>query len=265
MNIIVCIKQVPATTNVQIDPNTGTLIRSGVESIINPFDEYALEEAVKLKEKFGGKVTVLSMGPPQAETALRECIARGADEAILLTDTRFAGADTLATSYTLAKGIEKLSYFDLIICGKQAIDGDTAQVGPGLAEKLGIPHVCYVRKIVEIRDEGDQSLISVERMMEDGYDLLAMFLPALITVVKEINVPRLPSLRGLAKAKSSLMPVWTAKELGVDKNMVGLSGSATRVIKIFFPQRVRRGEILKGELESQVTCLIDKLRETKVI
>jgi len=265
MNIIVCIKQVPATTNVQIDPNTGTLIRSGVESIINPFDEYALEEAVKLKEKFGGKVTVLSMGPPQAETALRECIARGADEAILLTDTRFAGADTLATSYTLAKGIEKLSYFDLIICGKQAIDGDTAQVGPGLAEKLGIPHVCYVRKIVEIRDEGDQSLISVERMMEDGYDLLAMFLPALITVVKEINTPRLPSLRGMIAAKKAKITIWDAETIAAEKDKIGLTGSPTVVNKIFTPPARKGGEKISGLPKEIAQQAVSKLKELKII
>ncbi len=165
MKIIVCIKQVPATTKVKINPETNTLIREGVESIINPFDAYAIEEGVRVREHCGGTVTVLTMGPPQAEAALREAISLGADEAVLLSDRAFAGSDTWATSYALAQGIKKVGDFDLIVCGKQAIDGDTAQVGPGIAEFLGIPFVAYIRKIEEIND----SLLRVERLMDDGY------------------------------------------------------------------------------------------------
>ena len=202
MNIIVCIKQVPNTTNVQIDSTTGILKREGVESIINPFDEYAIEEGIRLKEKYGGKATVITMGPPQAEAALREAVGRGIDAAVLVTDRAFAGADTWATAYTLASAIKTIGEYDLIICGKQATDGDTAQVGPGIAEMLDIPHVAYVKKIEEVT----QSEMKVERMMEDGYDLIETPLPAVITVVKEINTPRLPSLRGMMNAKKMEVP-----------------------------------------------------------
>ena len=261
MNIVVCLKQVPGTTKVKIDPQTNTLIREGIENIVNPFDTYALEEGGRIKERCGGKVTAVSMGPPQAEEMLREAISTSADEAILLSDSTFAGSDTWATAYTLAKAIDKLEQCDLIICGRQTIDGDTGQVGPELAEILSLPFVAYVSKVEEIGNE----YIRVRRMIEEGYEVIEMSLPAVITVVKEINVPRLPSLRGLAKAKSATIPVWTAEELGVNKSMVGLSGSATRVVKIFFPQRVCRSEILQGDLESQVDTLVDKLREAKII
>jgi electron transfer flavoprotein beta subunit len=261
MNIVVCIKQVPGTTKVKIDLQTNTLVRQGIENIINPFDTYALEEAVRLKERYGGKVTAISMGPSQAESVLREAVSLGADEAILLSDSTFAGADTLATAYTISRAISKLEKPDLIICGRQTIDGDTGQVGPELAEMLGRPFVAYVSKIEAI----DNGSMRVQRMIEDGHEVMEALLPAVITVVKEINTPRLPSLRGLARSRSAVIPVWTAKELGVDKNMVGLSGSATRVIKIFFPQRVRCGEIFQGELQSQVESLVDKLRNTKVL
>ncbi len=261
MNIVVCLKQVPGTTKVQVDPQTNTLIRQGIKNIINPFDVYALEEGVRIKERNGGKVTVISMGPPQAEEMLREAISLGADGAILLSDSAFAGADTWATAYTLARAMGKLEQYDLAICGRQTIDGDTGQVGPELAEMLGIPFVAYVSQIEEINNK----CMRVKRMVEDGHEVIETPLPAVISVVKEINIPRLPSLRGLAKAKSAAIPVWTARELGVDKNMVGLSGSFTQVIKVFFPQRVSQGEILQGELESQVESLVDKLRDTKLI
>ena len=261
MNIIVCIKQVPGTTKVKIDPKTNTLVREGIKNILNPFDTYALEEGIRIKERYRGKVTAITMGPPQAEEVLREAIALGVDQAILLTDSAFAGADTLATAYTLARAIDKLNPPDLIICGRQTIDGDTGQVGPELAEMLGIPFLAYVSKIENI----ESGYMRVQRMVEDGHEVIETTLPAVITVVKEINIPRLPSLRGLAKAKSAVLPVWTAQDLGVDKNMVGLSGSATRVIKIFFPQRERRGELLQGDLETQVESLIDKLRDAKLI
>jgi len=260
MNIVVCLKQVPGTTKVKIDPQTNTLIRQGIENIVNPFDTYALEEGVRIRERCGGKVTAISMGPPQAEEVLREAIALGADEAILLSDSDFAGADTLATSYTLARAIDRLERSDIIICGRQTIDGDTGQVGPELAEMLRIPFVAYVSKIEEI----DNGSMRLQRMVEEGHEVIETSLPAVITVVKEINIPRLPSLRGLAKSKSAMIPVWTAQALGVEKKMVGLSGSATRVIKVFFPQRFRQGEILQGELESQVESLVNKLRDAKI-
>ena len=261
MNIIVCLKQVPGTTKVKIDPQTNTLIRQGIENIANPFDTYALEEGVRIKERYGGKVTAISMGPPQAEEVLREAISLGADEAILLSDSAFAGSDTLATSSTLARAINNIHEYDLVICGRQTIDGDTGQVGPELAEMLERPFVAYVSQIEEM----DNSYMRVQRLVEDGHEVIETPIPAVISVVKEINVPRLPSLRGLAKAKSALIPTWTAHELGIDKDVAGLSGSATRVIKVFFPQRVHHGEILQGSLESQVESLIDKLRDTKLI
>ncbi len=261
MNIVVCLKQVPGTAKVKIDPQTNTLVRQGIENITNPFDTYALEEGVRTKERYGGKVIAISMGPPQAEEVLREAISLGADEAILLSDSAFAGADTLATAYTLAKAIERIQERDLIICGRQTVDGDTGQVGPELAEMLGIPFVAYVSKIEEVSN----GYMQLQRMVEEGHEVIGAPLPAVISVVKEINIPRLPSLRGLAKAKSTVIPVWAAPELGVDKAMVGLSGSATRVIKIFFPQRVHHGEILQGGLENQVDSLVEKLGEAKLI
>ena len=261
MRVIVCIKQVPGTTQVGIDPQTNTLIRQGVASIINPFDTYALEEGVRIRERFGGSVTVITMGPPQAEEALRECLSLGADDTILLSDPAFAGADTLATSYTLAKAIERLESFDIVLCGRQTADGDTGQVGPELAEWLAVPIVTNVRKIHEI-SEGKAIL---ERMTEEGYEVMEMPLPGIITVVKEINIPRLPSLRGQMRAKSAKIPIWTAQDVDLDKDAIGLAGSPTRVIKVFTPPKAQRGELIKGHMEQQVDQLISKLKETKVI
>ncbi len=261
MEIIVCIKQVPGTTEVKIDPNTNTLIRQGVDSIINPFDTYALEEGVRLKERVGGKVTVITMGPSQAEQALRDALAVGADEAILLSDRAFAGADTLATSYTLSKAIEKIGSFDLIICGKQTMDGDTGQVGPELAHFLSIPYVAFVKKVEEI----NENKVVVERMVEEGYEVIGMPLPSLITVVKEINEPRLPSLKGMMKAKSAQVTAWNHQDIDAKKDKVGLAGSPTQVIKIFTPERHRKGGMLQGNLETQVDTLIDKLKQGRLI
>ncbi len=261
MNIIVCLKQVPGTTTVKIDSQTNTMVRQGIENIVNPFDTYAIEEGARIKERYGGKVTVLSMGPPQAEAVLREAIGGGADEAILLSDSAFAGSDTLATSYTLARAISKIGEYDLVICGRQTIDGDTGQVGPELAEMLEMPFVAYASQIEEI----DDGHMRVQRMVEDGHEVIETSLPAVITVVKEINVPRLPSLRGLTKAKRAVISVWGIQELEADRGMVGLSGSATKVIKIFFPDRVQHGEILEGSSESKVASLVDKLRNANLI
>jgi len=255
MNIVVCIKQVPGTTEIKIDPQTNTLVREGVESIINPFDCYALEEAVRLRERCGGKVIAISMGPPQAEEALRETISLGADEAILLSDRAFAGSDTWATSYVLSKAIAKIADYDVIICGRQTLDGDTGQVGPELSEMLGIPFVAYVSKVEEIKD----GYIRVQRMVEEGYEIIETTLPTVITVVKEINVPRLPSLRGSMKSKSAQIPLWTARDIGVEGDKVGIAGSPTRVVKVFFPQRERKSQMLQGSLEEQVEQLMEKL------
>lgn len=256
MNIIVCIKQVPETTEVRINPETNTLIREGVKSIINPFDMYAIEEGVQLKERFGGKVTVVTMGPPQAEAALREAISMGADEGILLCDRAYAGSDTWATSYTVAGAIKKIGAFDLIICGKQASDGDTAQVGPGISTHLNIPQVTYVKKVEEVKE----NLMRVERMMEEGYEIIETPLPALLTVVKEINEPRIPSLKGMMRAKSAKITLWGQKELGLDPQSIGLCGSPTQVVKIFTPPQRAGGQMLNGEVPDIAAQLVDLLK-----
>jgi electron transfer flavoprotein beta subunit len=243
VNIVVCIKQVPGTTKVKINPETGTLIREGVEAVVNPFDEYAIEEALRIKERVGGIVKIITMGPPQADEALKVAISMGADESYLITDRGFAGSDTWATSYT-----------DLIICGKQAIDGDTAQVGPGVAEMLGIPFVAWVRKVEEITEKS----IRVERLMEDGYEVVDMPLPGLITVVKEINVPRLASLKGKMRAKKTNAVQLTADALKADKEKIGMKGSPTQVLRSFTPERKISGEKLSGETPD----MVEKLKNT---
>ena len=269
MDIIVCIKQVPDTTNVRIDPETNTLVRTGVKSIINPFDQYAIEEGVRLKERFGGKVVVLTMGPPQAEEALREAISLGADEPVLLSDRLFAGSDTWATSYVLSKAIERIGDYDLIICGVQAIDGDTGQVGPGLSAHLDIPQITYVRRIDEICPQGtdtqrpgaDGAYLRAERMTEEGYEVIESPLPALITVVKEINEPRLPSLRGKIRAKKAEITRWGASDLDMDPALAGLSGSPTRVVKIYVPPPRKRGQVLQGETREVCNTLVELLKD----
>ena len=261
MNIVVCLKQVPGTTKVEVDPQTNTLIRRGIENILNPFDTYALEEGVRLKERCGGKVTAISMGPPQAEEMLREAISLGADEAVLLSDRAFAGADTWATSYTLGRAIDKLGQYDLVICGRQTLDGDTGQVGPELAEMLALPFISYVSQIEEIKGNS----MRARRMVEEGHEVIEAPLPAVITVVKEINMPRLPSLRGIARSKSAPVPMWKHQDLGVDPDTIGLSGSFTKVIKVFFPQRTCQAEILEGDPKTQVDCLLGKLKDAGLI
>ena len=257
MKIIVCIKQVPDAKDVRLDPKTNTLSREGVQSIINPYDRYALEEAVRLKEKFGGTVTVLTMGPPQAEEILRESVSCGADEAVLVSDRAFAGADTLATTYTLSQAIKKIGGADLILCGKQAIDGDTAQVGPGLAVRMGIPYVTCVRRIVEVNEKN----FVVERLMDDGYDEVEVTLPALFTVVKEINEPRLPSLKGKMRAKKLAITTLTAADIDADTAQLGLKGSPTWVVRVFAPQLKGERTMIEGTVQEQVDQLAEKLME----
>jgi electron transfer flavoprotein beta subunit len=263
VNIVVCIKQVPDTTNVRINPETNTLIREGVESIINPFDMYAIEESLRIREKHGGQVTIMSMGPPQVETALREAISLGADRAVLLSDRAFAGADTLATSLTLSYGIrryeEETEKVDIVFMGKQAIDGDTGQVGPGVAEHMGIPHITDIRKIEEIAEE--DGTITVERLLEDGYLRLKTSMPVVLTVVKEINEPRLPSLRGKMNAKKAEITKWTTEELKAAPELIGLNGSPTQVIKIFTPPKPQGGKVFTGETPDSVHDLLNELRE----
>ena len=263
MKIVVCIKQVPDTTEVKIDPETKTLVREGVESITNPFDEFAIEEGLLTKEKYGGEVHVITMGPPQAKEVLKNAYAVGADYVYLISDRAFAGADTWATAYTLSAAIKKIGDYDLIICGKQAINGDTAQVGPGIATQLNIPQLTYVDKVVEI--DPDNKKIKVERLLEDGKEVVEASLPALITVVKDINEPRLPSLFGIKKAAKLDIPTWTADDLPVEKDKLGLKGSPTEVINVFSPEVRGGGEILEGEIPEVVSTLVEKLMDMKII
>jgi len=262
MNIIVLIKQVPDTTEVTLDPKTGTLIREGIESIINPDDLHALEAAIGLKESAGGKVTVLSMGPPQAIDAISEAIGMGADEGILLTDRAFAGADTWATSYTLSRTIQKIDDYDLIICGRQAIDGDTAQIGPQVADWLDVPQVTYVYEIETI----EQDSIIVKQRLEDGYERVQCRLPALLTVIGEMNTPRFPIVGRLIDACNEKAPIkiWNAADIGVQTSDVGLDGSLTHVIKTFAPKLKREGKMLEGDTKEVVADLVGKLRKSKL-
>lgn len=256
MKIAVCIKQVPDARDVRLDPTTNTLAREGVESIMNPYDQHALEEAVRLKEKHGGEVTAITMGPPQAEEVLRLAIACGADNGVLVSDRAFAGADTWATAYTLGRAVETLGSFDLFLCGKQAIDGDTAQVGPGLALRLEIPYLTCVQKIREI---GEKVLVA-ERMMDDGHDVVEVFLPALLTVVKNINEPRVPSLKGKMKAKKAVITTLSAEAIKADPASIGLPGSPTQVVRVFPPEPRGESAVLSGTVDEQVTQLVDKLK-----
>ncbi len=256
MKIIVCIKQVPETQEVRLDPVTHTLKREGVKSIINPFDLYALEEALRVREKQGGEVTVVTMGPPQAESALREALTYGADQAVLLSDRAFAGADTWATSLTLAKGIARLGGADLIFCGKQAIDGDTAQVGPELATFMNIPYVSWARRL----KFASATVLQVERLLDHGYDLVEVELPALITVIKEINEPRVPSFKAKLKAKSAVIPTYGAADLGIEPQAVGLVGSYTQVVKVFPPPARGQREMLSGTPEEMAARLWQRMK-----
>ncbi|MBD3264917.1 MAG: electron transfer flavoprotein subunit beta [Candidatus Omnitrophica bacterium] len=261
MKILVCIKQVPDTTEVKINPETNTLIREGIDSIINPFDMYAIEEALRLRERFGGEVIAITMGPPQAQGALREAVSLGVDSVIHLCDRKFAGSDTWATSLILARAIEKVGDYDLVICGKQASDGDTAQVGPGIATHLDLPQATYVRKIDTIHLDTQPKILVLERLLEEGYELLELQLPALITVVKEINEPRFPSLRGKMKAKKIQIPTWGNTDLQIREEEIGLKGSPTQVVKVFTPPQKEGGKIFKGEEAESVAQLFEEIKD----
>lgn len=263
MNIIVLIKQVPNTTEVKLDPKTGNLIREGIESIINPDDLHAIETAVDLKEKTGGKVTAVSMGPPQAIDALTEAMGMGVDKTILLSDRAFAGADTWSTSSTLGKAIKKAGRYDLIVCGRQAIDGDTAQIGPQVAEYLVIPQVSYVFEIEVVKR--DQMI--VKRRIENGFERIRISLPALLTVIGEINKPRYPVIRDLLDACREKAPIkiWNAADIGAKTEEIGLEGSLTNVIKTFSPKTKRETEMLEGDSKEQVKTLVGRLKDIKLI
>jgi electron transfer flavoprotein beta subunit len=275
-NIIVCIKQVPGITDIKINPETNTLIREGIENIINPFDTYAIEEGVRLKERLLAssnlsdlsqnsgldiQVIALTMGPPQSIEILKEAISLGVDEGILLSDRAFAGSDTWATAFTLSQAIKKIENYKIIILGKQTLDGDTGQVGPELAQILNIPFLGYASKIEEV----DTSKIIVKRLMEDRYETFEMRLPIVISVGKDINVPRIPSLRGKIKAKSAQIPVWDNKFLGLNEDECGLSGSFTQVIKIFTPEHKREIKIIEGTPDEQVNAIYNKLKELNIV
>ncbi|KUJ89831.1 MAG: electron transfer flavoprotein alpha/beta-subunit [Thermoanaerobacter thermocopriae] len=257
MRIIVPIKQVPETSNVKMDPVTGTMIREGVENVVNPLDLYAIETAIRLKEKYGGKIIVISMGPEKAIEAIKEAIAMGCDDGILLSDKKFAGSDTFATSYVVAKAIKELGDFDLVICGERATDGDTGQVGPGIASFLDLPLSTFTSEIVSI----ENGKIRVKRLVEEGYEEIEMTLPAVLTVVKEISDPRLPTLRGKLRAKKMGIPVWDTQKIGAEEQKIGLKGSPTRVVKIFTPKVTREGEKIIVKDEKTLYQAVDRIMD----
>ncbi len=257
MNIIVAIKQVPETSNVKMDPVTGTMIREGQDSIINPLDLYAIEAANALKERHGGKVTAITMGPMSAAKALREAMAMGCDDAVLVSDRAFAGADTWSTAYVLAQAIRKIGVYDLVLCGERATDGDTGQVGPNLAAALDLPLATYVSAIDAV--DPDSGVMRVWRMTDHGYEKLQLPLPALLTVVKEINYPRLPTLRLKQRARKAEIPVFSTENLDVDKGKIGLKGSPTRVIRIESPKVTRGGTLVKVTDDASLEGAVDQL------
>lgn len=262
MNIIVCIKQVPGTTSVEVDPETGVLKRDGIEAKMNPYDLFALETALCIKEEKGGKITSITMGPPQAEEVILESYYMGVDEGYLLTDRKFAGADVVATSYTLSQGIQKINNYDLIICGKQTTDGDTAQVGPEVAEFLGIPHVANIGKILDVKKDS----ITVEMNMEETIEIQEIDLPCLITVDKDINTPRLPSYKTKLKIKNKKANYLSLKDFNdQDEKNYGLHGSPTQVERIFPPEISKEKIILEGTSEELTEKLFVLLSEKKFI
>lgn len=260
MNIIVCIKQVPDTTEIKIDPVTGTMIRDGIPSIMNPDDKGGLEVALRLKDLYNAHVTVITMGPPQADAILREAYAMGVDRAILLTDKKFAGADTLATSHALAGTLKKLEY-DLIITGRQAIDGDTAQVGPQIAEHLQLPQVSY---LVDLKFDGTKSF-TIKKETEEGYQILEVDAPCLVTVLSSANKARYMTVAGIVEAYDKEVEVWGADKIEVDEAQLGLKGSPTKVKKAFAKGLKGAGELFEVEPEEAVGIIISKLKEKFII
>ncbi len=261
MKILVCVKQVPDTNEVKIDPVKGTLIRDGVPSILNPDDANALEAALMLKDKDPDvEIAVLTMGPPQAGYMLRECLAMGADEAYLLSDRAFGGADTCATSTTIAAGIRKVEGVDVIFAGRQAIDGDTAQVGPQVAQRLGIPVVTYVQSI-----RMDKDKVTVQRQMEDGYEVVEVKLPCLLTCVKELNEPRYMSVGGIVDAYQKDITVWNHMDVELDPADCGLNASPTQVFRSFTPPQKGKGEMLSGTVQEMAEALVGKLAEKHLV
>jgi electron transfer flavoprotein beta subunit len=268
MHVVVCVKMVPDTTQVKIDPVTNTLVRKDIPFITNPFDTRAVEEALRVKDKYGAHLTAVSMGPPSAELVLRKALSLGVDDAILVSDMAFGGADTLATSKVLADAIRKLDQrqpVDLIICGQQTIDGDTAQVGPGIACRLGFSQLTLVDEISKI--DRPAKMIRVRRRLEQQHEVVEASLPALITVVREINIPRYPTVPGRLAAADAAVPTWSNCVLKLEPGTIGLRGSPTQVKRIFAPQR-SKGEIVQGEGENQqqaVGYVIERLVQWDVV
>jgi len=254
--VLVLVKHVPATEKVKMDPETGTMLRTGLEMVINPLDLHAVEEAVRLKERSGSdvQITAMTMGPPAAADAVREAIAMGCDDGLHLCDKAFAGADTWATAYALSRAVTRLGKFDLVLCGERATDGETGQVGPMVGTMLAIPVLTYVSRIEE---DGDGSL-TVHRAIEGGHEVVSSPLPALACVVKEINEPRLPTLGGKVAARGAEVPVWGSEEIEADEALLGLNGSPTRVVKVFYPTLTRTGEIVSTD-ETSVEVCVDQL------
>ncbi|MFP4433319.1 MAG: electron transfer flavoprotein subunit beta/FixA family protein [Phycisphaerae bacterium] len=265
MRIVVPIKQVPETNAVKMDPETGTMIREGVDAIVNPLDLYAIEAALRLREAHGGEIIAISMGPPRAESALREAISMGCDGGVLASGREFAGSDTWATSYALAAVVRKLGEVDLVLCGERATDGDTGQVGPGIAAFLDWPIVSYVSEFSAVAG----STARVHRLVEAGHEVLDVDLPAVMTVIKEIGDPRLPTLRGKQHSRAVDVPAWGADELGVDAEELGLSGSPTQVVKIFRPTVTRQCETHlagdDGSIRESADRLVAFLKERQLL
>ena len=268
MLVVTCVKQVPDTTQVKVDPETGTLIREGVPFIMNPYDTHALEESLRLKDKYGFRIAVISMGPPNAEVTLRKTLALGADEAILLSDRVFGGADTLATSMTLTEAVRKLAQQEelaIIMCGRQTIDGDTAQVGPGIATRLGCSQLTLVDRIEEVDIQA--KTVKVRRKLEGRHEIVSAPLPAMIAVLREINTPRYPNVPMRLEAEEAAITTWDNKAMQLDEMTIGLKGSPTQVRKIFSPERAK-GEIVGGEGDKPVDSarlLITKMMEKDLL
>jgi len=268
MLVVACVKQVPDTTQVKVDPVTGTLIREGVPFIMNPYDTHALEESLRLKDRYGFRVAVISMGPPSAEVTLRKTQALGADEAILLSDRVFGGADTLATSMVLAEAIRKLARQEelaIVMCGRQTIDGDTAQVGPGIATRLGCTQLTLVDRIEEV--DVKAKTLKARRKLEGRHEIVTAPLPAMVAVLREINTPRYPTVPMRLAAEDAAITLWDNKAMSIDEQLIGLKGSATQVRKIFSPERAQ-GEIIGGEAdkpEDVARSLIDRMMEKDLL
>ena len=263
INIVVLVKQVPNTTEIKLDRKTGNLIREGVDSIINPDDRQALELAMQIKEKHDAKVTIISMGPPQTIDAISEAMGMGCDAGILLTDKAFAGADTWATSTTMGKALKKIAHYDLILCGRQAIDGDTAQTGPQLAEYLNLPQVSYVDNIEQL----EKGRVTVTRRFEDGRQRLSVQLPALLTISHISTPPRYPAMANLIAAceQEASIQIWDAADIGAQTCEVGMEGSLTQVIKTFSPKNSRDGELFTGDIPEAVASLVEKMKQHHLV